>query len=484
MVTNKLLSKYKSLPVQVRASLWFFVCSFLQKGISVITTPIFTRLLSTAEYGQYNVFNSWYGIISIFVALRLSMGVYAQGLVKFEEERNRFSSSLQGLTLVLCTAWTLIYIVFHSGINSLLNLTTVQMLAMLLMIWTTAVFEFWASEKRVTYSYRPLVILTLIISLAKPIVGIILVINADDKVTARILGLALVELIGYSWMFFVQMRRGRQFFSGQFWKYAIKFNLPLIPHYLSMTVLNSSDRIMIGNMVGDGAAGIYSLAYSISMIMTLINTSLSSTISPWMYQKIKAKRVHDISRIAYITLFIIAAANIVLIAFAPEAVTIFAPEEYHEAIYCIPPVALSVYFMFMYDLYAKFEFYYEKTPYIMIASMIGAVANIILNYVFIKMFGYIAAAYTTLACYILFDVMHYRFMRKVCRDYLDDVKVYDMKVIFLMSVGFAALGFVYLATYQLFGVRYGLTVALIVIALLKRKLIKEKVGEILAIRKK
>ena len=100
MVTNKLLSKYKSLPVQVRASPWFFVCSFLQKGISVITTPIFTRLLSTAEYGQYNVFNSWYGIISIFVALRLSMGVYAQGLVKFEEERNRFSSSLQGLTLV------------------------------------------------------------------------------------------------------------------------------------------------------------------------------------------------------------------------------------------------------------------------------------------------------------------------------------------------------------------------------------------------
>ena len=481
---DKILKKYKSLPVQVRASLWFFICSFLQKGISTITTPIFTRLLNTAEYGQYNVFNSWYGIISIFVALRLSMGVYAQGLVKFEDERDKFSSSLQGLTLTLCCAWIIVYLVFHNYLNALLKLTTVQMLALLLMVWSSAVFEFWAAEKRVTYSYKSLVILTLIVSLAKPVIGIIFVLHAEDKVTARILGLALVELVGYSFLFFVQMRRGKQFFSEKFWKYALKFNLPLIPHYLSMTVLNSSDRIMIGSMIGEGEAGIYSLAYSIAMIMTLINTSLSSTISPWMYQKIKANKVHDISKIAHITLFIIAAANIVLIAFAPEAVTFFAPKDYHDAIYCIPPVALSVFFMFMYDLFAKFEFYYEKTPYIMVASMIGAVTNIFLNYICIKAFGYIAAAYTTLACYILFDIMHYKFMRRVCKEYLDDVKVYNMKIILVISIVFSALGFVYLVTYKCTAARYGLTAMLIVLAIWKRELIREKVKEILAIRKK
>ena len=163
----KVIDKYKKLPVQVRASLWFFVCSFLQKGISTITTPIFTRLLNTSEYGQYNVFNSWLGIITIFVTLRLSMGVYAQGLVKFEEDRKKFSSSLQGLTLVLCLAWTGIYLIFKNQINNLLDLTTIQMLAMLLMLWATSVFEFWAAEKRVTYSYKSLVFLTLIVSLAK-----------------------------------------------------------------------------------------------------------------------------------------------------------------------------------------------------------------------------------------------------------------------------------------------------------------------------
>ena len=64
---NKLLVKYRSIPVQVKASLWFLICAFLQKGISFITTPIFTRLLSTSEYGQYNVFNSWMNIIIVIV---------------------------------------------------------------------------------------------------------------------------------------------------------------------------------------------------------------------------------------------------------------------------------------------------------------------------------------------------------------------------------------------------------------------------------
>ena len=63
------LEKYHSFPVQVRASFWFLICSFLQRGISTLTTPIFTRLLSTAEYGQFNVFNSWLSILCVFITL-------------------------------------------------------------------------------------------------------------------------------------------------------------------------------------------------------------------------------------------------------------------------------------------------------------------------------------------------------------------------------------------------------------------------------
>ncbi|MDE5916568.1 MAG: hypothetical protein K2G62_00390, partial [Oscillospiraceae bacterium] len=132
---HNIVAKYKKMPIQMKASVWFLICSFLQKGISTITTPIFTRLLSTEEYGQYSVFNSWLSVVTIFVTLNLFYGVYTQGLVKFSNERDVFSSSLLGLTTSLTVVWTAIYLCFHNFWNNIFSLTTVQMLSMLVMIW-------------------------------------------------------------------------------------------------------------------------------------------------------------------------------------------------------------------------------------------------------------------------------------------------------------------------------------------------------------
>jgi len=480
---RKVWRKYRNAPVQVRASLWFLVCSFLQKGISVITTPIFTRLLSTAEYGQYNVFDSWLRIITIFVSLQLYLGVYTQGLVKFSEDRKKYASSLQGLTLVLAVAWTVIYLCFHRFWNRLFNLTTVQMLAMLVMIWSTAAFNLWAGEQRVEYKYRKLVLATLVVSVAKPVLGIILVKLSKDKVTARILGLAIVELAGYTGFFIVQMLRGKQFYSHKYWKYALLFNIPLIPHYLSQQILNSSDRIMIRDMIGASEAGIYSLAYSISQIMLLLNTALSHTLTPWIYQKIKEDRAEEISRIVYISMAMIAVVNLAVIAIAPEAVAIFAPKTYYEAIWVIPPVALSVLLLFSYDMFAKFEFYYEKTRFIMLASMAGAVLNIILNYIFIKLFGYYAAGYTTLFCYMVYAFAHYYFMKKICRDHMSGKRVYDSRVLILLHGSYFLLGFALMATYRLPILRYGVIAVALILLVVFRKKVAAVLKHILSLKK-
>ena len=480
---NKLENKYSSLSKPVKASFWFFICSFLQKGISTITTPIFTRLLNTAEYGQFNVFNSWMGIIAIFVTLRLSYGVYAQGLVKYDNDRNLFSSSMQGLNLLLCSIWLIIYCLFSKFCNNIFSLSTIQMLSMLILIWADAVFEFWSAEQRVTFTYKRLVILTIIISVAKPVVGIFFVTHAKDKVTARILGLVIVEILGYSSLFWVQVKKGKKLFSKYYWKYALAFNIPLIPHYLSQTVLNSADLIMIRDMVGSSESGIYSLAYSLALLMTLVSTSLMNTVSPWIYQKIKYHRVQDIESVGYITLCIIAFCNLILIAFAPEAVAIFAPTSYYDAIYVIPPVTMSVYFMYCYDLFARFEFYYEKTYYIMFASIFGAVLNIVLNYIFINIFGYVAAGYTTLICYILYAFLHYLFMRKICKEEINGVRVFQPRKLFIITTTFIVIGFTYLFTYQIPLLRYLLTAFIVLLYFLNRRKINAYIKQVLAVRR-
>ena len=253
---KKWWQRYENLPVPAKASLWFVICAVLQKGIATITTPIFTRIMTPEEYGQFNVFTSWQGIVSVFVTLNLNAGVFAQGVVKFDKERAVFVSALQGLCMLLCCIWTVIYLLAESFWNQLFGLTTIQMLSMLLMIWLSAVWGFWSMTQRVDFLYRKVVALSLIMSIMTPALGIFMVLNADDKVTARILSILIVQLLLYTGLFFIQMQRGKTFFSGHYWRYALAFNIPLIPHYLSGVILASSDRIMIQQMVGNAEAGI------------------------------------------------------------------------------------------------------------------------------------------------------------------------------------------------------------------------------------
>lgn len=480
---KKYLEIYKDLPVQMKASIWFLIASFLQKGISTITTPIFTRILTTSEYGQYSVFSSWMAIITPIVSLNLFSGVYSQGVVKFESDRKRFSSSLQGLTLTMIVIWTVIYMICPDFWNNIFSLSTMEMLAMLILIWLSAVYSFWSMNQRIDFKYKGLVFVTLLASILQPVISIVFILHSENKVLARIFGMIVVQLFLYSWMFLSMMMSGKEFFSKKYWMYALKFNIPLLPHYLSMNILSSSDRIMIGKMCDTSSVGIYNLAYSVSLIMTIFNTALLQTIEPWIYRKLKDKRVYDIERVAYPSFIIIAAVNILLIMFAPEVITIFAPKQYKEAIWVIPSVTLSVFFTFLYTFFATFEFYYEKTNYIAGATVGGAMLNIVLNYIFIKRFGFIAAGYTTLFSYILFAVLHYYFMRKICKQYLNNIKPYNLKLIIGISIGSLGAGFLIMITYTNIILRYMLIIITFLILFVKRKKLIEIAKMLLDIRK-
>ena len=68
---EKILGKYKELSLPVKASMWYTICSIVQRGISLLTIPIFTRLLTQEEYGTFTIYQSWFSVISIFATLEI-----------------------------------------------------------------------------------------------------------------------------------------------------------------------------------------------------------------------------------------------------------------------------------------------------------------------------------------------------------------------------------------------------------------------------
>lgn len=470
---RKLRMYYRNLHSPVKASLWFLICGFLQKGISMLTTPIFTRVMTEAEYGRFSVYNSWLGIIQLIVSLNLAAGVYTRGLVKYEEDQDRFSSSMLGLSTTCIFIWSILYAMFHNTVNRLLDLNTVLMCAMLLEIWAHAAYQFWSNRERVNYRYKKLVVLTIAYVILRPLLGVVCVLQVEEQyqVEARVLTTLLVNMVLFTGLYIVITKKGKLFFHKEYWLYALKFNIPLLPHYLSQVVLNQSDRLMINHICGPTQTAYYTVAYTIAVVLQILNNSVSATMNPWIYKAIKKNEVKKIGKASYGILGMIAILNLAVILVAPELLGILAPESYMAAVWVVPPVTVSVYFSFLYNLFATFEYYYEKTHYVTAATIIGAVLNIVLNAIFIPKFGFVAAGYTTLACYILYAFAHYYFMRKVTKAELANEKIYDARIIIALGAALLLGAAVIMLFYNMPAVRYGLLIILAIILIWKRKVL-------------
>ena len=474
---DNLIQKYKNMSAPVKMAFWFLICSFLQKGIGMITTPVFTRVMTESEFGRFSVYNSWYSIISVFATLSITGNCFTRGLVvaNSEQSKRELASSFYGLVITMIAFFGIIYVIFQDRINAATRLTSYQFLMMGIDFVTIQASYIWINSKRVKYEYKGIVYLTLVMAVIRPLIAIFLVLNAPEtaQVEARLTGIAIANTAIFSWIIIYIFKNGKKFYDKNNWKYALTFCLPLIPHYLSQTILNQSDRIMISYFVGNSEAAYYTIAYTIAAIMSMFNNAVAQALDPWLYQSIKDKKLDRIGPISYRITAIIALLNFVVMAIAPEVLWILAPSNYSSALWAIPPVTASVFFIFMYDLFASFQFYFKKTKLIAIGSCGGAILNIILNAIFIPIFGYVAAGYTTLVCYILFGVLHYIFMRNVCKKYLDDYVVYDWKIIF--GIGFLLIiaSFAMLSLYEHIVIRYAVLGIIAVVMLAMRKKIAE-----------
>ena len=293
-------------------------------------------------------------------------------------------------------------------------------------------------------------------------------VDADDF--ARVLSVVLVEVAFGGVVMAYQYFKGRTFYYADYWKYGIRLAIRMLPHYLAGMILNQGDRVMIDRMVGRSEVALYGVAYSVGMLAQIFVSAVNSAITPWLYAKVGSHRTDEIKKTSTFLVIAIAAVAMLLMLVSPEAIYLFGSSKYADAVYVIPPVAASVYFIFLYSLLSFPQFYFERTAFLMQASLIAAAANIVLNYIFIGMFGYVAAGYTTLFCYIVYAIGHYVVSRRVLR--LENegtnsivntqavVLVSAILILFTIVVNFV-LGYRF--------VRYGMLLLLMIVGIVNRK---------------
>ena len=466
---EKIWNKYENLSLPVRAGIWFTICNFLQRGISVITVPIFTRLLSTLEYGNYSMYLSWFNIMTVVTTLNLASASFNNAMLKFQNKRDQYVSAMQGITVTLTCIWFLIYIVFRQAAESIIEMPSLYIMLMFIELMVSSSMSFWLSRCRFEYKYQRVVSVTLLKSALNPVLGLILVWFSNQKDLARIISGVIIECIFCIPIMIYQFAKGKVFFQKEMWGFALSFNIPLLLHYLSNYILNQADKVMISKMIGNAEVAIYSVAYNIGMLIQMVTTAIVMSVTPWIYIKLKEKTYEGMASRINSLLMVVAVLSVAPSFVAPEMVNIFATKEYSNAAYIIPPVSASVFFIFLYNMLSCIEFYYEKKKYTVISSASVAGLNVLLNWIFINWFGYIAAGYTTLACYMVYALFHYVVCYIICKTEMKHKMIYDTKVIAQMSFAVPVICILTMILYPYPIVRSGILVIILTVAFIRRK---------------
>jgi O-antigen/teichoic acid export membrane protein len=471
-------SLYSRLPVPVKASIWYLLCSVLQKAIGFLTTPIFTRIMSTDEFGIIAVYNSWDSILTIVATLYLYNGVYNNAMIEFKDDRDGYTSSMQSLTTVLTIVLFIIYFIFREYLRELIGLSDFLMTLMFVDILFTAAMSFWCIRNRYDFKYINVIVFTVMSSIFAPIISLLLILNTDSyKAEARVFGMVAVHGVLYSLIYFFNLKRGKKIFDSHYWKYSVAFNLPLIPHYLSSTVFAQSDKVMINNMCSTALSGIYSIANNVSSIMNIVTISINQAITPWMYEKLEKREMKVIGHIVYLIMMIVGVLFLCITFFVPEIIKVLAPEEYYEAVWAAPPLLMGAYLYFIYCYFGNIEIFFHRQKDMLFSSISVALINVILNFVLIKHFGFLSASYATLISYYIYALFHYLFMKRICNEKKVENPFNGVKLFGTASI-FIVLSLMTMMLFKTTLIRYSIVLLLILITvalLAKNKEVLKKI---------
>lgn len=469
---QKVWERYRGLAPVAKASLWFVFCNLMLKGISFFSAPVFTRLLSDEEYGRLSIFLSFEQLLLILATWEIQLGTYQRGIFKYKNDIEIYTTSTQALINLLTVAFFILVVSFHSIFQKLTGFSFKIMGLLCLYYMVRPAYDCWLIRKRAAYEYKPAVFMTILYSLVNVIVpiGALLLIErtAEIKISATLIASTLI----CACMFFPHANYLKLYLHRErvkeYWSYTIKFVIPLMLNGLSYLVLGQADRVMIGRMVGDAQAAYYSIAYSLATTVNIVQDAINQVVIPWRYQKMEDRQFDDIRNASNALLIGVGGMILMFILIMPEVIGVLFPQTYYEAVWCIPPISASVYFMFLYSLFVSFETYYEQTKYVMYVSVTCGLLNIVLNYFCIKRFGYVVCAYTTLFSYICFAAGHYYFSHKLIKKREPNAAIFDVKIICVISCVLlvASIGITLIYPYAY--IRYGILLVAVGIAFLCR----------------
>lgn len=397
-----MLSKYKEL---LSNTAIFAISNILSKLILSLLLPLYTRTLSTEMYGRAEIITTIADLIIPICSFAIQ-----DALFRYSMEKERKELVLKNSLLVLIMATGILFVVanglrLYSGVGSLY-----------MVFWSVSSIMMWRSALSL---YSKATNNTMVFAIDNVLYNILLC-------AFNILFLVIfkLELIGYfsamiaagisscvyltintnSFRIFIKTR-----FDFSFLKEMLRYSCPLIFNSISWGLTHIVDKLMLSDMCGYGATGIYSAASKIPSLLSLVTGTFTQA---WALSAIKdyqtdrdTKFYKNIFNITHIGVCLGALAVLI---FNNNLFLLILGVDFADSIKYVPVLLIGTVFLTYANFYSPIFSAMKKSSGIMYSSVGGAVINILLNALLIPHLGIMGACLATAASY--FFTAEYRML--------------------------------------------------------------------------
>lgn len=394
------------------------------QGIGFFLIPVYTRELTTANYGQLELINTFIAIFSLLIGLGLSPYIGVQYFHYKGLERKKEIVNVSFIYILIATPVMLLMILLSRALNKYLFLSQVPVFLIILGIIISYI-AFFQSVYFTILKHQQKALKLVITQIAAGLILVGLNLYFIYYLKMGITGIVIAQLIVLlliilSIFLFNLIKIELKWLKTDTKKIIshIKISFPLALSSLAAWVMFAADRWILMIYCSVGEIGIYSLAYKFGNIFNiLILAALSAAYSPYIYSNFQEKGIpvtekKNIMFIKYYFVFFVILTTVGFITLKP-LFFIMVGESFYLSYKYILLIVYGYIFLGLTWFFSYSVLYTKKMNYIFYGDAMGALINIALNFILIPRYKIWGAALTTTFSYMVMSCYMFFIRRKV-----------------------------------------------------------------------
>lgn len=406
---------------------------FSTQFISFLLIPLYTRKLTTSDYGYVDLVQTY---ITLFVPiLTLKMDSVAfRFLVEARENKGRQKEIITNIVYImiislLITVFLSILALFFLKIDYISFITTNIIILLISNVFLQFLRGLGRNKEYALYS--------LLVSIITIVSNIILIVffnfGANSILISASISNAILIIIIAKKLQLVRLI-DKNLINKREMKVFFKYAIPMIPNQLSWWIVNASDRTIISYFIGMSYNGIYTISCKfsniINSIFNIVGMSWQETICLHINDK---NRDEFISNMFNVVFNLFSTLSLLIIAVLPFLFDFIIGSEYVDSYRYIPILLLANIYYIIIGLIGGIYVGLKKVKEIANTTIVSAIINIVINIILITRIQLYAAVYSTLIAYISMFIYRYIDVKKYVKIELNKYFFVLINLIFVLT---------------------------------------------------